>query len=240
MNLESFTAEFETLARSGDASRILGEGEALLSRLALETDFVDECLTRILTDNDFMSRQRESVWPNEITLFRHPEKVFSLLMYIWETGLADIVHDHSAWGIVCTARGKLEEVKYRRLDDGTRGGHAELAQNRTVTLGPGETTSILPLDRGIHRMRNIHEGLTVTLNVYGRPEKRGFIRFFDLETNTYKEAYPPGTLKRVLAARALLEHSGKAEQVLRQALDMPLPKSILDETRKGLSSFQGK
>jgi predicted metal-dependent enzyme (double-stranded beta helix superfamily) len=239
MNVENYAREFGAIVKSESIEGVIEKGGGLITELSTSPDFVDDCLTKILIDNEFMSRQKDSVWPNEIAVYRHPERTFSLLMYIWDTGLADI-HDHNAWGIIGVARGSLDETKFRRLDDGSREDYAELEPLGTRTLRSGEVTSVLPLNEGIHQMKNTHQGLTITFNAYGPPVKRGYIRFYDREKRSAKEAYSPKTLKRVLAARALLAQSAHAEQVLEKALQMPLPEAVREETRKGLSLFRNR
>ncbi len=232
MNLENFTRDFGPIVKSENVEGVIEKGGALITELSMNPDFVDDCLTKILIDNEFMSRQKDSVWPNEIAVYRHPERTFSLLMYIWNAGLADTIHDHNAWGIIGVARGSLEETKYRRMDDGSREDYAELEPLGTKLLKSGEVTSVLPLNGGIHQMKNSHQGLTITFNAYGPPVKRGYIRFYDREKRSAKEAYSPKTLKRVLAARALLAQSAHAEQVLEKALQMPLPEAVREETER--------
>jgi len=240
MNLDIFTREFAAMAKSENVEAIMERGGSLISELSLNPDFVDDCLTKILIDNEFMSRQKDSVWTNEIAIFRSPDRSFSLLMYIWDAELSDIIHDHNAWGIIGVARGSLEETKYRRLDDGSREDYAELEPLETKTFSPGQVTSVLPLNRGIHQMSNVHQGLSITFNAYGSPVKRGYIRFYDREKKTAREAYSPKTLKRVLAARALLAQSEHAEQVLEQALQTPLPEAVREQTKKGLALFRNR
>ena len=110
----------------------------------MNPDFVDDCLTKILIDNEFLARQKDSVWPNEIIVYRHPEGLFSLFMYIWDTDLADIIHDHNAWGIIGVARGCLQETKYRRLDDGSRADYAELEPLGTKRLARARSRACCP------------------------------------------------------------------------------------------------
>jgi predicted metal-dependent enzyme (double-stranded beta helix superfamily) len=240
MDLDNFTRNFGNIVESEKIEGVIEKGGALIAELSMNPVFVDECLTKILIDNEFMARQKDSVWPNEITVYRHPDRIFSILMYIWDADLANTIHDHNAWGLICVARGVLEETKYRRLDDGSRERYAELEPLDTIRLKQGQVTSVLPLNRGIHQMKNIHQGLTITFNAYGAPVKRGYICFYDRGKRSVKEAFSPRTLKRVLAARALLAQSEHAEQVLEKALQMPLPEAVREETRKGLSLFRNR
>lgn len=240
MNLDIFTREFGSLVKSENIEEVRKKGGALISELSLAPDFVDDCLAKLLTDDEFMSRQKDSVWPNEVAVYRHPDRSYSLFMYIWDVGFEDIIHDHNAWGVIGTARGSIEEIKYRRLDDGSREGYAELEPLAAIKMNPGQVTSVLPLDRGIHQMRNVHRGISVTFNAYGPPVKRGYVRFYDREKRTAREAYTPRTLKRVLAVRCLLAQSERAEQVLERALQMQAPGAVREEIRKGLSLFRNR
>lgn len=240
MTLDDFAREFGAIAKAQDIEYVIGAGGACLSELSMDPDFLDDCLAKVLTDNDFMSLQKDSVWPNEIAVYRHPDRLFSLFLYIWEADLADVIHDHNAWGLICVAGGCIQETKFRRLDDGSREGYAELEPLDTYLWKPGRVTSVLPLNNGIHRMENIHQGVSITFNAYGPAVKRGYIRFYDREKKTARKAYSPRTFKRVLAARALLARSGKAQQVLEQAMQMPLPEAVKEETRKGLSLFRNQ
>ena len=54
-----------------------------------------------------------------------------------------------------------------RLDDGKKEGYAELEEVSSIVLNPGETTYVLPLNKGIHRMENLGRDTAITINVYG-------------------------------------------------------------------------
>ncbi|MBK7550158.1 MAG: cysteine dioxygenase family protein, partial [Syntrophaceae bacterium] len=150
-----------------------------------------------------IARQKTGIWPNEFTLHRAPDRSFVVLAYIWDAGLADIIHDHGSWGIIGTLVAKLGERKYERIDDGRREGYCELRETSGGVFGPGETTFVLPLDEGLHAMHNPTDGVAVSVNVYGKTVRPGYIRFFDPARRTVTRTYPPQTLKEVLAVKTL-------------------------------------
>ncbi len=163
-----------------------------------------------------------------------------MLAYIWDAGLADTIHDHGSWGIIGTLVAKLGERKYERLDDGKREGYCELRETAFGVFHPGETTFVLPLNKGLHAMDNPTDGIAVSINVYGKTVRQGFIQFFDPAKNTVTRAYPPRTLKEVLAAKTLAAiDPGRAEGVFREALASSRPPQLRQEYEEALRKLRG-
>jgi hypothetical protein len=98
---------------------------------------------------------------------------------------------------------RVQERRYRRLDDGQVEGHAELEEVSSEVIGPGGFTHVLPLDKGIHRMAAAMDQLAVTVSVYGRSIRKGYVQFFDPSQEKVVQAYPPKLFKEVLAMRTL-------------------------------------
>jgi uncharacterized membrane protein len=113
---------------------------------------IAEAVDKVIRKADFLHGQILTIDPNEITLFRSPQGNFSLRLFIWEPGKTYPVHDHGSWGVVGAWAGIVEEIKYRRLDDGNRVGYADLAVKNKAALSPGELTAVLPLNEGTHQM----------------------------------------------------------------------------------------
>jgi predicted metal-dependent enzyme (double-stranded beta helix superfamily) len=211
-------------------SRKIENGRELVSELVSRQDWFFDYLKKMILEPSSFESRRPGIWPNEYTLYRSPEKSFVVLAYMWDTGLADIVHDHGAWGIIGTLCGKLGERKYERLDDGKRGGYAELRETKHGLYGPGETTFVLPLNKGLHAMDNPTDGIAVSVNVYGKTIRQGFVQFFDPEKKTVTKVYPPRTLREVLAVKTLAAiDPSRAEGVLREALDASRPPQLKQE-----------
>jgi predicted metal-dependent enzyme (double-stranded beta helix superfamily) len=205
----------------------------------MKPQWFEEFMSKMIFDRAFIESQKPSIWPNEITLYRSPDRSFVVLAYIWDAKLADTVHDHGSWGIIGTLCAKLGEKKYERLDDGKRQGYAELRETESKVLGPGETTFVLPVKNGIHAMENPTDGIAVSVNVYGKTLGRGYVQFFDPARKTVTRVYPPRTYKEVLAVKTLVAFgTGRAEAILQQALREPQPPHLREEIEAALRKLR--
>jgi hypothetical protein len=52
----------------------------------------------------------------------------SLQVFVWPPGTGTRVHDHSSWGAFRCVTGSVLEVRYARLDDGSKIEHARLRE----------------------------------------------------------------------------------------------------------------
>jgi predicted metal-dependent enzyme (double-stranded beta helix superfamily) len=242
MNLEEFCPRLHALKRDEkDLSRFIADGRVLLGELLKDSTWFRVYLERLILDPEFLNRQEPSIYPNEVTLYRSPDRTFSIQAYFWEPRTTSAVHDHGSWGIVGAMIYPVRERKYRRLDDGRAEGRAELEETSRSWIKPGETTFVLPLDEGIHLMEAPEEHGSVSLSVYGRSIRYGYIQFFDLNRKTVRRVYPPRLLKRVLAVRTLgylAEPWG--EEILRASAAGPRPEYLEKEIGQALARIRAK
>lgn len=228
-DFETFCKRFQEVAgRSEDIPETLARGIPLVQELIASDLWFRDFLKEGLIDRSWLKQQQPTLWPNELTLYRSPDQSFLVLAYIWEPFSVDTIHDHGSWGIVASFINEVKEIKFRRLDDGAVAGYAELEETVTKIMRPGEITCVLPLNEGIHQMGNMSGDISVTLNVYGRTVRRGYLHYFDRENKTAKRVYPPRTYKEVLMARTV-GAMGSGEDVLREALVNPLPDYVKEE-----------
>src|SRR5690242_15073093 len=103
----------------------------LLRRLAREPDLLEIGLPR---DSNHGAGGSWLYWDGEIALFTAQ----------FEDGVAVPVHNHGTWEIVGVYEGRLDYQAYRRLDDGSVEGYAELEVAEDRILGPGDF-SVVPL-----------------------------------------------------------------------------------------------
>ncbi|SEM19525.1 Predicted metal-dependent enzyme of the double-stranded beta helix superfamily [Syntrophus gentianae] len=237
MELNEFVESLTTLLREEPSTaEKIRRGRALLSRLTISVDWFRENMARLLLDQTWRANQRPSIWPNEVTIAWGADPEFSMLAYIWEPGRVDTVHDHGSWGVVATLSGTIDEIKYSRLDDGSREAFADLRPHSPTVLNPGDTTPILPLDAGIHRLGNLAQGYSITIHVYGKPVRRGYIRYFYPEEKRVTVVYPPPTHKAALAIRSLADiRAPWAEDLLKTALRENVPDFLKKECEEALS-----
>jgi hypothetical protein len=144
-----------------------------------------------------------TLFDNEFLLYADSRQLFTLLLFLWEPGVFTPVHDHNAWGVIGPICGELEVCRFRRDDDGSREGYARLSQIDKRHLAPGDTSSTLPLDKGIHRVGNTTREITISLSIYGRPTPRGYIHEFDVTRREVSRRLAPSVRKKTLARLAL-------------------------------------
>jgi predicted metal-dependent enzyme (double-stranded beta helix superfamily)/rhodanese-related sulfurtransferase len=75
-------------------------------------------------------------------------------------------HNHGTWAVVAGVDGVETNTFWKRLDDGSRPGYAEISSNGEKIFGPGEVVAFLPHD--IHSVTNNTQAVTVSLHVYGK------------------------------------------------------------------------
>jgi predicted metal-dependent enzyme (double-stranded beta helix superfamily) len=68
--------------------------------------------------------------------------------------------------VVAGVDGAERNIFWKRLDDGSRAGYAELEQNGERTYVDGEVVAMLPGE--IHTVRNETDAITLSLHTYGK------------------------------------------------------------------------
>lgn len=193
-----------------DPQEIVDAGQKIQARLVANPNLILDQLS------DFIATDKDSrYWPvdlNDLTIYRDKDKLFSVRLFVWEAHTPYPIHDHGAWGVVGGLANQVQESKYRRLDDGSRDGYAELEIKSEAILHPGETTWVLPLNEGIHRMEAVGDTTGLTLHTYGRPVRTGFIYGFMRQSNGAYKLYPMRIHRQILAIKALESIGGDASK----------------------------
>jgi len=239
-NLEQFCDQFHTLLAEKPAmSRLTETGSSLMAEFIRERDWFGDILRKILFEPGFNENQKIGIWPNEITLYKSPDRSFQVLCYIWESYIKDAIHDHGSWGIIGSFVQPFKERKFKRLDDGKTEGYALLEEVSSTIIEPGQVTYVLPLNKGIHSMENISSEIAITINVYGRNIRKGYIQFYYPENNTVLKVYPPKSLREKLAIRAAAAmRESWSEEVLKSVLASNLPDHIKKEGELSLTKLK--
>jgi len=105
-----------------------------------------------------------------------------VVAFSWLPGRGAPPHDHRTWAVVAGVEGLEKNTYWRRLDDGRRPGHAELAPLGDESVGPGDVVAFLP--DVIHSVTNETDRVTLSLHVYGRNLNRVGRSQFDPEKQT--------------------------------------------------------
>jgi len=198
----------EGLKKAGDALSMIEHTRLLFPELSLNKTLFQNLLRSIAGGMTFPDVGYPTMFDSEVILFNDPERYFTMRLFIWGPGQFDPVHDHSSWGVIGPVSGKLDVINYERRDDGKTAGRAVLRERDRMTIAPGESYYVLPLNAGIHRTGNPSGETIVQVSLYGRPTvKRDFINGFDPENGRVYPIYGPKTKKRKLAEEAL-KHFG--------------------------------
>jgi len=239
-----FNLFFDSFAKmcagTDDMKEIIPAGRRLLEDLLTDRVWYQTFLEKAIFDAEFRRIQKPSPWPNEMTLKRSSDGSFVILSYSWWPHQVDVIHDHGSWGIIGTLEGTMFERTYRRLDDGSQEGRAELADKSRKILPPGKTTVVLPLNDGIHQMGSVDQ-FCITINVYGRSVRKGYSQLFDPERKSVRRVYVPSMQKAVLAIRSLgyLDEAWSRD-MLEDAMRRPIPGPLQEEAKLALSRLDGR
>lgn len=234
--LEQFSDAFSAmLAKKPERDELLEKGRVMVRELVLTRDWIKPILTNLVLDEAFLKSQWQSIDSNEIQIYRSPDKLFSVRTYIWEPNIMYPIHDHGAWGIIGAHINNVTERKFIRLDDGSDDHYAELKQVSEKILIPGETTTVLPLDEGIHQMQSSSQLTAVSIHVYGAPIRKGFIHNFDFQRKSAQRMYPPSINKKIFAIRTLGSIPEQwAEEVLCTSMNSDIPNYVKTECCEAL------
>jgi len=134
----------------------------VLSRLVRDPDFLDSHVLPLL---ELAGRAK-----NWYVAYRQddPNDFYSLQVFVWPPGTATRIHDHSSWGAFCCVLGTVLEERYERADDGTLTDYARLKKLWQLEWGSEDgISSVLPYERGIHRVGNPTGTPAISVHLYG-------------------------------------------------------------------------
>lgn len=160
-------------------------------------------LANIVQGGNYPDTRQATLFSNELVLFINARRLFSVRLYIYEPGQYTPIHDHNSWGVYGCVSQEIEVLRYRRTDDESKPDCACLQEIERLILQPGETTSVLPLNDGIHRAGNPNNQTALMLSVYGTPIRRLYVNQYDILQNSLSKRYPPRLRKKLLATQAL-------------------------------------
>lgn len=204
----------------GRVEHFFPELEPVFKDIMSHREFLSAFFVRLATDDEFLSQQLVVMEPNEFVLYYDAAKAFSIRFYIWDDFVYSYIHDHGSWGVYAALVNSLRVINYRRLDDGSDMGYAELEMDRHFTLDPGGISYVKPYNEGIH-MIGSSSGIAITMNIYGTTRRRGYINRYDVEKKRVTRIYTPRLEKRLLAVRALgdIGHEVAIDTLVRTARD---------------------
>jgi predicted metal-dependent enzyme (double-stranded beta helix superfamily) len=180
-SLEEFVQEMEELLKSQPSQeKIFDKGSDSLSRLIVNPNAIPERLRQPVGTG---RRANHGSW----LLHHNPDSGLLVTSVVWGPGDHAAPHDHRTWGMIGVMDNLLTETRFRRVDDRTREDWAQLEQDRSATVMPGEVSLLIPEVDEIHQMDNHTDRPTVEVHVYGQ-DLRGLERVrYDLESGAIRQ-----------------------------------------------------
>ena len=174
-SLDEFAPDMEGLLVSQpNQQKIFVTGSSWLERLISNPDAIPSQF-RVPATNGQRSNHGSF-------LLYQGESGLSITAVVWGVGEHLGPHDHRTWGMIGVLDNSVTETRFRRVDDRSSEGYAQLEQDRQATFKPGEITLLVPDIDEIHQMDNFTDRQTVEIHVYGS-DLRGINRCrYDLET----------------------------------------------------------
>ena len=98
----------------------------------------------------------------------HEENNHELAVFViaWAPGKGLAPHNHKTWAVVAGIEGQEHETNYKRIDDGSINGFANLKKTHEETLYPGKAVCCLPED--IHSVWNNGSETALSIHTYGK------------------------------------------------------------------------
>ena len=126
-------------------------------------------------------------------LHEEPDHSLAVFAVAWLPGRGARPHDHGTWAVVAGVDGPEKNVFWKRGDDGSRPGYAELRKQAEKVFGPGDVVAML--SHSIHSVVNETGAVTVSVHIYGRHLNYVPRSEFDPDTNTQR----PLLSRRIMA-----------------------------------------
>jgi 3-mercaptopropionate dioxygenase len=122
-------------------------------------------LADLVKTNDWLSPEFKQARPDryaQYLLHKDPQKRFSVVSFVWDTGHQTPIHNHTVWGLVGVLEG-AELCEEFALSNG----HPEPTGHSHV-MKPGDVEAVFPPDNDWHKVSNaLDKGVTVSIHVYG-------------------------------------------------------------------------
>ncbi|HSC94516.1 MAG TPA: cysteine dioxygenase family protein [Burkholderiales bacterium] len=98
-------------------------------------------------------------------LHEEPDHTLAVAAVCWLPGRETPPHNHGTWAVVAGVEGPERNIFWKRIDDGTRPGYAQLERIGEKVVGVGDVLAMPAAT--IHSIANDTDHVTLTLHVYG-------------------------------------------------------------------------
>ena len=133
-SLEDFVQEMEELLKSEpNQEKIFDSGSSYLARLVGNPDAIPVRFRQPVGEG---RRANHGSW----LLHHNPDSGLLVTSVVWGPGDHAAPHDHRTWGMIGVMDNLLTETRFRRVDDHSKDDWAQLEQDRSATVKPGEVS----------------------------------------------------------------------------------------------------
>jgi predicted metal-dependent enzyme (double-stranded beta helix superfamily) len=113
-------------------------------------------------------------------LHEEPDHRLAVIAVNWLPGRGAPPHDHGTWAVVAGVDGVERNIRYSRVDDGSRPDYAALEVKH-------DFNAICMRTGGIHEVRNETDRVTLSLHTYGMHVNHTDRSQYDLKTGEKKD-----------------------------------------------------
>ena len=145
-------------------------------------------LRRLTSRDDLLGEVEQAMLHGQVAfrrLHKEPDGL-TLMLARFPTEEATPVHNHGTWAVLCPYRGRDRYEGWRRLDDGTKPGFAQVEKAFERILEPGDVVYWFDPPHDIHRQQGVGEAAW-ELILMGRDFSTIPRLYFDPESNTVRE-----------------------------------------------------
>ena len=115
-------------------------------------------------------------------LHEEPNHDLAVFAVCFAPGKGAPPHDHGTWAVVGIVEGEEQNTFWKRVDDGSRTGKADLKKAAVKMYKPGDVATFTP--ELIHSLDNVTDKLSLSLHVYGRHLNHASRSKFDPDAHT--------------------------------------------------------
>ncbi len=149
----------EVVRKESRPAKIVEAVRPLMARMVQREGFLPEPYTRPVSQEQPFGCY---------LVHRGPQNAFTILSVVWPPGGKTPVHDHAgSWAVEAILKGTLHTRRFKRLDDGSREGYAELRQTAELDLHERAIAHVLPPDQDIHQFLNQTQQPVLSFHIYG-------------------------------------------------------------------------
>ena len=178
-SLQSFIRDLDDITRNQNSpATIVAAAKPLLAKLVQRPDGIEPKF-----------KKRGVTEYGRYMLHRAPR--FNITAVVWGPGDAAKAHNHDTWGLVGVVENEIQEIRFRRLDDGSKAEYAKLEIKDVLKNFAGMVSCLLPPDDDIHEMNNVSDRNTVEIHVYGKDLAEMPRLRFDIANNKVKTFASP-------------------------------------------------